>query len=121
MQLFGLSAAHANDRAEPHEFVAISGGLLLIYGIGSMIGPVLAPLVMAEFGPSSMFAFTAGTHAFLALYGIYRLTQKGSAKRRRSYVAIPRPRSFMVTLRQDPRFRRLKVKVKKPTVGRKST
>ena len=29
MQVYGLSAAHANDYAEPHEFVAISGGLLI--------------------------------------------------------------------------------------------
>jgi len=80
MQIFGLSAAHANDYAQADEFVAISGGLLLTYGIGSVFGPSLAPLFMANFGASSMFAFTACVHFFLALYGVWRMSQRKAAR-----------------------------------------
>ena len=58
MVLFGLSAAHANDHAPtmrrdatlptPNDFVTISGGLLLVYGLGSIAGPLVAPLGDAE-------------------------------------------------------------------------
>jgi len=73
MQVYGMSAAHANDFAEPHEFVAISGGLLLIYGLGSVFGPSTAPILMSQYGPSTLFAFTAAVHFTLAVYAVYRL------------------------------------------------
>lgn len=103
MQIFGLSAAHANDRAKADEFVAISGGLLLIFGVGSVIGPSLAPLVMEAYGASSMFAFTAVIHLLLALYGLSRLSKRKSVVDSDDYVQIARPRSMMLILRTDPR------------------
>lgn len=103
MQVFGMAAAHANDYAQPDEFVSISGGLLLIYGIGSVIGPSIAPIVMSVLGPSSMFAFTASVHAALAIYGLYRLTQRDAPEESDDYVASPRPRAGFLILRTDPR------------------
>ena len=38
--LYSLAVAHANDHAKPEDFVKVSGGLLLLYGFGTMIGPV---------------------------------------------------------------------------------
>ncbi len=110
MQLFGLSAAHANDYAEPHEFIAINGGLLLIYGIGSIIGPSVVPVVMTQWGPSALFVFTAAIHVVLAVYGTYRRTRRDTAPDSGDYVPIPRPRAFALMLRIDPRVRRRKKK-----------
>ena len=107
MQVYGLSAAHANDHAEPHEFVAISGGLLLIYGVGSIVGPSIAPIVMSLMEPSAMFAYTAVIHGSLAMYGLYRRVTQPRAERK-DYVAIPRPRSFAMMLRLDPRTKKKK-------------
>ena len=39
--LYSIAVAHANDHARPEDFVKVSGGLLLLYGFGTMIGPVL--------------------------------------------------------------------------------
>ena len=38
--LYSIAVAHANDHAKPEDFVKVSGGLLLLYGFGTMIGPV---------------------------------------------------------------------------------
>ena len=103
MQLYGLCAAHANDYAGPNDFVSISGALLLIYGVGSVVGPSLAPVFMAQFGPSILFAFTAGVHAALVIYTLYRITQRKGPKDRVDYVSIPRPRSMNLIMRMDPR------------------
>jgi len=103
MQLYGLCAAHANDYAGPNDFVSISGALLLIYGVGSVVGPSLAPVFMAQFGPSFLFAFTAGIHAALVIYTLYRITQRKGPKDRVDYVSIPRPRSMNLIMRMDPR------------------
>ena len=39
--LYSVAVAHANDHARPEEFVKVSSGLLLFYGFGTMVGPVL--------------------------------------------------------------------------------
>lgn len=106
MQVFGLCAAHANDYAKPDEFVAISGGLLLIYGIGSVVGPSIAPIVMAQFGPSAMFAFTAVVHLLLSTYALYRISKRRAPVENVDFVGLPRPRALSLVLRVDPRIRR---------------
>ena len=103
MQIFGMAAAHANDYAQADEFVSISGGLLLIYGIGSVIGPSVAPIVMSVAGPSAMFAYTAVVQGLLAVYGLYRLTQREAPEDSADYVAVARPRAGWLILRSDPR------------------
>mgnify|MGYP000244273909 CR=1 FL=1 len=104
MQIYGMSAAHANDYAEPGDFVAISGGLLLIYGLGSVVGPSLAPLVMKAFGPSALFAFTASVHGVLSVYVAMRIVKRKAPEMTTDYVNIPRPRSMNLILRMDPRI-----------------
>lgn len=104
MSLFGLAAAHANDHAEPDEFVAVSGGLLLIYGLGAVLGPVLAPLVMQFTSSSFMFAYTAAIHAVLFVFGLYRLTRRESIPVEDQEDFIPaRPRTTPVIFEIDPR------------------
>jgi len=95
MQIFGMAAAHANDY--------VSGGLLLIYGIGSVIGPSVAPIVMSIAGPSAMFAYTAFVQGLLAIYALYRLTQRDAPEDSNDYVPVARPRAALLILRSDPR------------------
>lgn len=106
MPIYGLGAAHANDRAEPHEFVAISGGLLLIYGVGSIIGPSVGASVMNMVGPASLFAYTAAIHAGLALYTALRMIRKEGVDTDTDYVPLARPRAMTVMRRIDPRVNR---------------
>ncbi|WP_299193671.1 MFS transporter [uncultured Erythrobacter sp.] len=78
MAIFGLAAAHANDHAEPEDFVAISGGLLLIYGLGSVAGPLVSPSIITAFGPSALFGYTAAMHAGLVVFGLYRTARRSN-------------------------------------------
>jgi hypothetical protein len=60
--------AQANDRADPETFVMISSGLLLMYGIGAIMGPLVAAALMGMLGGGALFLFTGFAHAGLALY-----------------------------------------------------
>jgi MFS family permease len=102
-QIYGLSAAHANDHAKPDEFVAVSGGLLLIYGIGSVVGPTVATIIMSVFRPSAMFAFTAAVHLLLVIYAIFRVARRENPDEVAGFVTMPRPLSMALILRTDPR------------------
>jgi MFS family permease len=74
--LYGLAVAHANDYADASEFVAVSGGLLLLYGIGNIIGPLAASAAMTELGPEALFVATATGHVVIAGYAYYRTTKR---------------------------------------------
>ncbi|MDQ0457030.1 MFS transporter [Rhizobium paknamense] len=70
--LYPIAVAHANDFADSGDFVKVSGGLLLLYGIGTIIGPTLGGPVMTHFGPHALFAVTATAHGMLLAYAMIR-------------------------------------------------
>ena len=71
--MYPVIVAHANDHAEPGSFIQVSGGLLLVYGIGSIIGPTIAGFAMTSFGPASLFGITGLAHVLLILFAVLRL------------------------------------------------
>lgn len=66
--LYAISVAHANDYAEPDDYVMVSSGLLLIYGLGAIIGPFIASMLMAAYGAIGLYGFTALIHIILFVY-----------------------------------------------------
>ncbi|CCF20414.1 MFS permease [Pseudorhizobium banfieldiae] len=70
--LYPIAVAHANDHASSEDFVKISGGLLLLYGVGTIIGPSLGGPVMTWLGPHALFAVTALSHILVTAYAIFR-------------------------------------------------
>jgi MFS family permease len=70
--LYPIAVAHANDFAKSSDFVAISGGLLLLYGIGTVIGPTVGGPVMQALGPYALFGVTALSHVMIVAYALIR-------------------------------------------------
>lgn len=70
--------AHASDHADPGDFLKTSGGLLLIYGIGTMIGPVAAAPLMTAVSPSALFQITAAAHLTIIVFAVWRMTQRAA-------------------------------------------
>jgi MFS family permease len=71
--MYPIIVAHANDHAEPGSYIQISGGLLLVFGIGSIIGPTVAGFAIMYFGASSLFAVTGVAHLMLIFFALLRL------------------------------------------------
>jgi len=106
--LYPIAVAHANDYASADDFVKVSGGLLLLFGIGTIIGPTLGGPVMTLLGPYALFAVTAIAHGLLTAYAIYRTQQRAAipAAEREHVPSIPVGTSPMGTpegLSLDPR------------------
>jgi len=70
--LYPIAVAHANDFAKPSQFLNVSGGLLLLYGIGTVIGPSLGGPIMQQFGPYALFGVTATAHILITAHAIIR-------------------------------------------------
>jgi MFS family permease len=66
--LYSVSVAHANDRADPDKYVVISSAVLLMYGLGAVMGPLIASGFMSLLGAAGLFAFAAIAFAGNAMY-----------------------------------------------------
>lgn len=88
--LYPIAVSHANDFATPEDFVKISGGLLLLYGIGTIIGPTIGGPIMTITGPYGLFMITACAHVLITAYAIFRSRMRAAvpASERDSYSTI---------------------------------
>ena len=59
MPIYALSLAHASDNIKTESFLEVGTGLLMTNAVGSIIGPLLAALVMQQFGTNLFFIFNA--------------------------------------------------------------
>jgi MFS family permease len=79
--IYSLSAAHTNDFSDPARRVQTASALLVAYGIGATIGPLVASIAMGGIGPRGLFMYSAAVNLFLALFGIYRMRRRASKAR----------------------------------------
>eukprot|EP00913_Durusdinium_trenchii_P008107 g7604.t1 len=105
--LYPIAVAHANDFAAPEEFVKVSGGLLLLYGIGTIIGPSIGGPAMTWLGPHALFLVTAFAHILIAAYAVVRSRQRAAVpvEEREAYASGPAatPMATPQSISLDPR------------------
>lgn len=91
LTLYSVVVAHMNDHAQSENFVAVSGGLLIVFSAGSIIGPTAASVGVSSFGIASIFVFTAIVHAVFAGYTALRIVTKPAIPegQRGEFVAVP--------------------------------
>ncbi len=71
--LYPIAVAITNDRMEHHRIVAASATLLLSYGIGGVVGPVVMAKLVSVMGPPGLFAGSAAFLMLLAAITYYRI------------------------------------------------
>lgn len=104
LTLYSLCIAHVNDLAKPEEFIHVSSGMLMMFGCGGIIGPVLASLMMDNISYSALFLFTTIIHTTIALFCIYRLViMPRSVLEGREPFVVSMPKPAPSTSMLDPR------------------
>lgn len=78
--VYSISAAHANDRATPETYIMMSSGLLLMYGLGAVTGPIVASAFMAWLSERALFLFATLAHLSLATYVVLRSLRRDPVK-----------------------------------------
>ncbi|TAN05404.1 MAG: MFS transporter [Rhodanobacteraceae bacterium] len=97
--VYPIVVAHLVENVAPDNLLAASSSVLLVYGVGSALGPLAAGALMSGVGAWSLFAWFAGIHTLLAGYAAYRC---GALQR------VPlRKRRFRPMLRTTPAVLRL--------------
>ncbi len=79
--VYALNAAHAADMAEPGEYVTVSGGVMILYGMGTVTGPLIGGSLMQALGPVGLVWFLAFIFAVYAGYAAWRMgRRRGKAR-----------------------------------------
>lgn len=79
--IYSLNVAHANDMAEPGEYVRISSGITVLYGLGIIIGPLVGGQAIAFAGPRGLPGVLVFFFAVYAAYAAYRILRRPAAVR----------------------------------------
>jgi MFS family permease len=87
---YSVVMAHVNDSVEEDEFVAASGGLLIVQGVGAVFGPIVAGLAMSTWARGlSVTLITA--QLLMAAFGIYRLSRRAAPPERHKGTFVVEP------------------------------
>ena len=65
--VYGLSVAHVNDLIDSSRVLEVTGGLLLLHGVGATVGPTLGGGLMDLLGAESLMLYFASVLLLLAL------------------------------------------------------
>ncbi len=76
--IYSISAAHTNDFSDPEQRVETASALLVAYGIGATLGPLIASAVMGGIGPRGLFIYSATINVLLVLFAIYRMRRRAT-------------------------------------------
>jgi len=87
--IYPISVAHANDWCGPDKMMQTSSGLLVGYGCGAILGPMLSAALMVRFGPATLFIFIGGNCLLLMLYCLWQ--SWGSERNRKKISFVPQP------------------------------
>ena len=77
--MYPVIVAHANDHAKQGEAIRVSGGLLLVFGLGSIVGPLSAGWGMMQYAPRALFVVTLAAHVLIIGFALLRIVTSNRA------------------------------------------
>jgi MFS family permease len=95
--LYALFLAHANDTLSTEDMPSASGSLVFTFGLGAIAGPLLTGWAMQRFGPYAFWLVLGITFSTIALYALYRMTQRAATpvEETESYIGVLPTTSFV--------------------------
>ncbi|MFO1121206.1 MAG: MFS transporter [Hyphomicrobiales bacterium] len=76
LPLYSLVIAHANDHLEKEQVLGASAKLVLLYGLGSILGPLTVGQFMKQMGGAGFLVFNSLVYAALAGFAFWRRMQR---------------------------------------------
>lgn len=104
MSFYGIAVAHAADRAGPGQATGMMAGILIVWAVGALVGPLIAGAAMSSpLGPSGLFAYAAvGLAALVVAMFVRRGRVAAAAAEEKSPFTIAPTTSLSLT-QIDPR------------------
>jgi MFS family permease len=100
--IYAVTVSHANDYVDADERVLVSGTLLLTYGAGAIVGPLLAGPIMDRLGAQGLFFYIGGVFILVGLYAIWRMTRRAAPLAEDKTNFVPTPGATPIAGNLDP-------------------
>lgn len=71
-----VCVAHTNDLSPSDQRTQTASGLLMLYGVGAVLGPIVAGAFMNSYGTNSIYGFSGVVTLLFAFYTLFRLAIK---------------------------------------------
>jgi len=103
--LYPMSISETFDKVQKSEMAAAMGGLLSIYALGSIIGPLSSSIAMKHLGNDALFSFLAIAEVLLLVFVIYRMKSRPAlpVEEQESFV-MQQPSVVTAHFELDPRI-----------------
>lgn len=89
MPVYALCGVHTNDYLTSTQMVAASGTLVLLSAAGAALGAPITAFFMDHFGPQSFYLCLSMMMATIALFALYRVTQRSEKDERGDFTPMP--------------------------------
>jgi MFS family permease len=76
LPIYSLVVAHANDHLAKDQVLGASARLVLLYGAGSILGPILVGAMMGRLGHDGFLLYMIAVHLGLAAFAVWRRWRK---------------------------------------------
>jgi len=100
--IYPVAMARAQDNIDKKEIVPVSGALILFFGLGACLGPILSSALVARIGPWGFYYFTALCGGLLG-WAAWICRKKLRVKTEEQVPYIPIPKTSPVVSTLDPR------------------
>ncbi|HEX7029044.1 MAG TPA: MFS transporter [Gammaproteobacteria bacterium] len=100
---YPVAVAHTHDHFEANQVVTVSAALIVVYGLGAAVGPIVASGVVYAFGPRGLFMFVAAVGLLFGIVAwLRRMEEEVAVEDQEPFVAVPSTASPIITT-LDPR------------------
>ena len=99
LPMYSLAVAHTNDRLLPEQMIGASSSIVMLFGAGSVLGPIAAGYLLDHFGLEGFFVHLTLTHLLISGSVFYFMLQKPpvAEEQTTSFHSVP-PRPTLVTM-----------------------
>ncbi|MCQ4159534.1 MFS transporter [Roseomonas sp. GC11] len=86
---YSLVLAHVNDHVPPGGFAAASGGLLVLWGAGAALGPLLGGAFMSALGNAGLGWLVLLAQSGIAGWGLWRMFRRAAPREKEDFLVMP--------------------------------
>lgn len=87
--LYSIAGAYTNDWVPTPKLTAAASQLVLLFGAGAFVGPIIGSTVMDVVGADGFAWMTIATHAAIAVFLLARIVQYPASIRAKPWNAVP--------------------------------
>ena len=99
--MYSLAVSNVNDVMPENQLVAAAAGIVFVFGVGSVLGPIIVSVLMAVLGSAGYFWGLAAFFVPLAIYALIRVVFI-TRPIQRGFVSLPPRSSTAAALLAEP-------------------